>query len=509
MKTRFLLLSAIFALLAFSACDKTPVETPEPGPVVPPVDSVVTPPADTSIAVPLTGYLAEVISDTIYTHEDFVTAFGSYIDNNLVYVFPDNAISILPLLNRIGNFEKTVLDSHFAKEQGTVSPKWGIKRVVFTVNSTDHNGEPCLITASAHYPCSLEKLFPHEIPIMASVGNVFAPGPNGVCSVSFPMCSGKVYQDAVMVVSDYEGMDPDKEHRQNVFEPEPLARQQLDADLAALELIEKDASVAMAKGFQTENFGVSRGAMVALAFAKYMDTQAPKEIQDALNFVGSYCATGPYAQQQLLENMITNRTDMRGISYLLPYFIFSNFRSSPDLFEQWSIEDFYSDEFKSFRIEYEGKEYSLAELTERPLTAVRVFLPYYQQMNNDPCRMIAADMLMPDSTLNLTSAKYLALLEATNRTDLSVGWTPKHPIRFGYAPSDELVPESSSNYTYNTLRKAADAVPGGPSVTRHRLYLPSSFAPGVHHDIASLYYMAYIAITPKPWLSNGILPDLW
>lgn len=460
---------------------------------------------------PAPGSLVEIVSEETLTHEVFLENFSQFIGASVSSSSLDVSFSSEDVAKIIGNIHRNVLDNHFAKEQYTKiseKPKWGIRRIVYKYNSTDHNGNPCVITASAQYPCTLNNLYKHEIPILASFSNIFS-GTSGRSTLSFfPYASGKVYQDALLVVPDYEGLDPSSPLRQNVFQSDLLARQQVDAVLAAMEIISNDENNSLSDDFHTENVGISRGGMVALAFAKYMDSEASQEIQDKIRLKGSFCAVGPFIQEPVLEHMVNDGTSLGGMSGLFTYFITSAFRTAPELFKKWKTEDLFSDEYNNKVVEYEGKSYSLIEYTESLDLPKTLSREKYAEMDYDVRRMISPDMLAADSTVNYTSEKYLALNAVAKRNNTVDGWTPKHPVRIAYSPDDEFIPVEVGEYAYNILRDASRKNNGAP-VTQHRLSIPSSMSGTSAHFLASIYYILYIALVPTPWAAPTIMPDIW
>lgn len=79
------------------------------------------------------------------------------------------------------------------------------------------------------------------------------------------------------------------------------ARNLLDCYKAAVKYYNENSKKNLSANYYTLNIGYSQGGATALAFQKYMETQATDAEKQLVNLQGSVCGAGPYDQNMVLD----------------------------------------------------------------------------------------------------------------------------------------------------------------------------------------------------------------
>lgn len=79
------------------------------------------------------------------------------------------------------------------------------------------------------------------------------------------------------------------------------ARNLLDCYKAAIKFYKENTEKTLSSTYYTLNVGYSQGGATALAFQKYMETQATNAEKKLVNLQGSVCGAGPYDQNMVLD----------------------------------------------------------------------------------------------------------------------------------------------------------------------------------------------------------------
>lgn len=300
----------------------------------------------------------------------------------------------------------------------------------------------------------------------------------------------------------YEGRKPEyvEGHPVTVAELLLKARQGIDCELAAIELINGLEGVALMPGYYTENIGLSCGAGVALA-TQYLlenDPQLKSVNRKSIRLTGTYCCEGCYSYSGLLSKLME----------VVPYDeSLEEFTSMEDFkpacliavivgaYDTWKgLKDQDGNEFfagvddvrEYFSPEFLNSD-NLFEDDGRKITDI---IGYFRSgMLNAHSRifkragflsstMINPELLDSDNEIDTDNPKMKALLDALAQNDrILSGWNPTARLCISHSMDDEFVPYSQAFGVYKSLSKNS---------TNRNVILQT--VPGLNHTEGNQYY---------------------
>ena len=480
MRKRHILLSISLLSLFFSACTKGRIddETPE------------IEPQDTISADIIHGYFVRELSREDFTHDQFVENRKLYLG-----IMAGGNEYVDPIVESAASLSKSYLDYAFASEQFSTpdESQWKMRRITYSYRTVRYDGSPCILSAEMWYPYSSSPAFTHTIESVTSFSNIFWAKYN---ATYFPsIMAGRCYFNSLCITTDYEGMGIDTLHLHLTFAPDVLARQQLDATLAALEFIDMEPDISLADDYWTANIGMSRGGIASLAMARYLDNEAPQEIVDRIRLQGSFCAVAPYVHEPLMDRFLeSDSTSFQCIHFIK--LLLTEYYTAPDLFEGYDAQDLFSDEFLALKDD-EGR--SLFDMVYKDVSDHRKLL---EKLGTRTSRIINRDMLAPTGGLDKTNPKVKALIKAMERNNAVADWVPKHPVNLGGIRNDESIPAKCTETAYRTLKKAVFNSHSPVRITD--TWLPDIVALGLdlgleNHDFGTTIFTCIGIVTLKPW----------
>ena len=391
------------------------------------------------------------------------------------------------------------LNLDFAKEQKVlpVFAEWGIKKVRFTYHSIDHLGNPCELSAIATYPYSRNLCYTHDISSVSINASAYIPNNDLVATKAMNNVDLRVFHNALCVSCDYEGCGKTEGMTKTVFLGDKLARQQLDATLAALEIVSKDPSVRMAPDYWSCSIGISRGGMVALALAKYLDTSAPMAVADRINLAGTYSVAGPLIPLDIFRGMAVSDVPLGPFSFIPVAFLKTYYDSYPEQFSGYRLEDLLSKELVDYRHVKDGVEKSFIEMASDGSTSMEEFLNL-EDFTLSPRQMLSPSFYDSKGQLDLNSTLYRKLCVCMYTQDLSKGWVPLHDIRLFYCTNDDFIPSSVFTTTYSELAKAIKDCASPAKIRTSSVTMPDviDFS---NHMVTSLIGTVASITSEKPW----------
>lgn len=260
-----------------------------------------------------------------------------------------------------------------------------------------------------------------------------------------------VSEDALVVCPDYLGFGDTRGSVHPYMCSTLTARNVLDACKAAIAHVTTTGARTMSPTYYTINVGYSQGGATALAFHKYMETEATEADRKLVNLKGSVCGAGPYSQ-----NIVFNEYEkMASLDY--PIYLLYCLQGHKEAFGETTMKDLSLEECftPEFWAACQGDNGFLAMLNAKETNVDDLNSELKKAGFTSFASIINADYADHDSKV------YRIIQKTLNNSNLlkEDGWTPTRQIIFYHdkAGHDIVVPyacteaamERFGNATYN------------------------------------------------------------
>lgn len=296
----------------------------------------------------------------------------------------------------------------------------------------------------------------------------FATAEEHCCEYEQYSFIGRSCHNALVVYPHYQGFYASSELRITPSESLLKARQAIDCEVAALELVEKLDDVCMSPLYYTENMGISCGTGAALA-TQYLLEQ-DKEMQEInrkyIRLYSTYCCEGPYKYSDL-------------ITYFADSFPYEDLQDVED-FSQVGLISLIVGTFDTWKGQKDesGNEYfqgidvydyfnpTLFTRTDLydEATQVKDVVQYFRDGKLDhhtkmfkkvslsSREMINPDFFTTEGTFDTENALIKELYSAMdNNNVITDGWNPRTKLVIAHSWSDELVPYKQAVDLFHNL----------------------------------------------------------
>ncbi len=200
------------------------------------------------------------------------------------------------------------------------------------------------------------------------------------------------------------------------------ARNVLDCYKAAIEYV-KTNNRSISKDYYTINVGYSQGGATALAFQRYLETEATDEDRKLVNLRGSVCGAGPYSQNKVFDTYEDWCEKGKTLDYpIYLYYVLNGHKAAfgKTVMRNLELEECFTPKFweylqSGFKAKFEAKGTNVDELNNELKS--KGFNTFYSIINSD-----YADH---------NSKVYRIIQKTLEQSNLlKEGWTPKVPIIF-------------------------------------------------------------------------------
>lgn len=293
---------------------------------------------------------------------------------------------------------------------------------------------------------------------------------------------GRSIHNALVVYPHYQGVHEGRKpeyvegHPVTIAELLLKARQGIDCELAAIELINKLEGVELMPEYYTENIGLSCGAGTALA-TQYLlenDPQLKSVNKESIRLVGTYCCEGCYSYSGLLSKLME----------VVPYDeSLSEFTSMEDFkpacliavivgaYDTWKgmkdsdgneffagvddVREYFSQEFLNSENLFEDDGRQITDIIGYFRTGtLSAHSRIFKRAGFLSSTMINPELINSDHEIDVTNPKMKALLEALAQNDrITADWNPSARICISHSTDDEFVPYSQALGVYKSLSR--------------------------------------------------------
>lgn len=409
--------------------------------------------------------LVNILSESRYSPSEFAEALGSPSFIALLKTIQRGALPWIKALFRAKVYYHVPgLNRRFAKECGRGgwgSRCWEIRSLTFTYRTQTVDGRPQTLSGRVTFLANRDATIPHRAKTISLHTHQAFFDPSWAPLHNLMYVPLKVLWDSVVIEPDFQkwgityGIESD-----GIGSAVCMVQQLADCTVAALEIMQQHG-VSLAPDGYTTNWGSSQGAVPAICFAKWYETQAPQWFKDALRLRSSYVVEGVCDLQEYMEYLYRH-PELISIALVLLVGYYKAF--SREQLGGYTPGDFVPDWYNDAKYDFNGRKLSY-------LDAVSHYIPDILHLHSLDMRsfreVLAPDMLLPDGTVDLNCPKiqvWLACLQKHN--DMS-NWTPTHPLYIAHSPADGMIPFHIAYSVYQLISN------NGQNPNVHMLQVPS------------------------------------
>lgn len=244
-----------------------------------------------------------------------------------------------------------------------------------------------------------------------------------------------VSENCLLICPDYIGFGNTKNTTHPYMCSTLTARNILDCYKAAIKYVKETGKRTINTNYYTINVGYSQGGATALAFQRYLETEATDEDRKLVNLRGSVCGAGPYSQNIVFDTYEDWCKKGKTLDYpIYLYYVLNGHKAAfgKTVMRNLELEECFTPKFweylqSGFKAKFEAKGTNVDELNNELKS--KGFNTFYSIINSD-----YADH---------NSKVYRIIQKTLEQSNLlKKGWDPTAPIIFYHdkAGNDIVVP---------------------------------------------------------------------
>ena len=337
------------------------------------------------------------------------------------------------------------MDKTFAKESPNNSG-WQVQTCTFSYESVSVSGKPITLSGRITFPNAKDGSG-HKVKSLSLYVHYFLDK-DVVPSLSLTPIDLRYLFDSAVIEPDLEGYGTSADRPYCGFSMLAQARQTADCMLAATEVL-NDNGVELIEGGHTTGWGYSLGGPIVLEFARYYDKQLSASQRKKINLTSVYSGGGPFLLDRMIELLNVDKNLYARTLRYLPHFL----SSIPE--EQlggYQLRDFFPTWMHETKVTIDGETMSFFESVTNNKTFGASW-PSELGLSQDVLyNHFAADMFTPESSLDLSHPKTVALLNAVKKQYDWDEWTPSADIYLTHNPNDKNIPYQQTQELYEQLK---------------------------------------------------------
>jgi len=392
--------------------------------------------------------LVSILEESHYTPAEFIDALGSPSFMSLLEsIKPGASPWVKTLFKAKVHSHLLELDTRFAKETGRWFSKrcWEIQSYTFTYRSQTVDGREIEMSGRVTFLANKAKGTPHQVKTISLHTHQAFMFPEWAPSESLMFMPLKALWDSAVIEPDLQ-----KWGINLAIESDGggsgihMARQLADCTVAALEVMRQHGVTLSPKG-HTTNWGSSQGAVPAVVFAKWYDTEAPQWFKDALRLKSTFSGEGFIDMPEFLAHIYHQPENIDpDLTVLVAYFK----AFSPEQLGGYRPEEFVPRWYLDPQVPVNGRNYSFLE-TVSYFTPIETG-PYSKKMKSFD-QVFAPDMLTASGEVDMDSPKIRAWLSCIQQHNNLEGWTPRHDIYLAHCKKDDMIPYELAYKMYHAI----------------------------------------------------------
>lgn len=364
----------------------------------------------------------ELYNEKTYTQARFCEFIGNSCSDYVNAYFTEEVNNIFQLVAAAA-FEKdrSAVDSQVAEEKGLnrfisfmARDMWSVKKIDYAYWTISYSGEPIRLSATLVVPVLNSANVAHTLSGISLCSPHEANGDDACPTRQGTLLMARVAFNHAVVVPDYEGRGLTSSLNFSSIFPKVQARQAIDAELAALTILE-DQGYLFADGFGTYNIGISAGCGVSYHVHYMVENVLTQEQSDRINLKMSFAADGIVDNTAYVNDLL-------------------------------SIDDF--SEIEAFQ------------------GIMMRFVPFFsclpesERGGYEATDLLSGDILNEYHRVDMTHPLIKILKTAMASHDLNFNWEPNHPIIFEASYDDSGInPKNQAQAVAQMLGKRSNGLP--------------------------------------------------
>lgn len=233
-----------------------------------------------------------------------------------------------------------------------------------------------------------------------------------------------VSENCLLICPDYIGFGESKDKTHPYMCTTITSRNLLDCFKAAVKYVKETGKRSIAANYYTMNVGYSQGGSTALAFQKYLETEATEADRKLVNLRGSICGAGAYDQNMVFDTYEQWCAAGKTLDYpIYMYYLLNGHKATygNSTMKDLELQECFTPEFwnylqSGFKAKFEAKATNVDTLNAELKRAG--FETFYSIINA--------------SYANHSSKVYRIIRKTLEHTNLlkKDGWTPATPVIF-------------------------------------------------------------------------------
>lgn len=349
---------------------------------------------------------------------------------------------------------------------------WQLKTYLITYMTKDARGEDIELSANVSFIDEASEFVKRHLSSVTLFHTMFNIDDNSKGEINTTKLMGDIvlpvrpFYNSLVVYPHYQGAGIDKGiHPITATESNLKARQAIDAELAALELLDTFDNVNMDEGYYTCNAGISTGGSVALALQKTLEGNP--EYRDAaskIRLASTYVGEGCYNPYEVLTNLLDN---VGGINSTMgsfgPYAAMGMIIGAYDTWTEefssrgiGSVNEFFSPAVLKLTMDYKGQKLNLPDYMNTGEMTFSVSNGSYDVFRDNGFTvrtMMNPNVFRPVTGELQNDCKFMQALKAamSHNTGLGEGWTPVSTLKIVHSTDDEFMDFAQAEAAYKTL----------------------------------------------------------
>lgn len=322
---------------------------------------------------------------------------------------------------------------------------WEIQSYTFTYRSQTVDGREIEMSGRVTFPGFKTKGKPHQVRTISLHSHQAFLSPEWAPSQNLMFMPFKVLWDSAVIEPDLQkwGVNFAKEN-DGGGSAVHMARQLADCTVAGLEIMQQHGVTLAPEGY-TINWGSSQGAVPALMFAKWYDTEAPQEFKDTMRLKYTFSGEGAADMSAFMEYNYRH-TELIDPDFIVLVAYFKAF--TPEQLGGYKPQEFVPQWYLEPKIPVNGRDYSLMDVASYFTPAETG--PYSRTMTSYD-QVVAPDMLTARGEVDMDSPKVRAWLSCLKKHNNLDSWTPAHSVYVAHSPQDDMIPYEIAYNVYSTI----------------------------------------------------------
>lgn len=390
--------------------------------------------------------LVETTGVRTYTPDEFSSAFAQAVNGYIMYLYPDLPIPAEGISLALKSFVSTrsselywkfVLEGHFS---------YSFTNQKFTFRSVRADGDSATFSGSVLYPTPGSGS--HILDGMTLLHNYANADDNSLLTKQFDMLYLRVIYNQAIVFCDTEGFGADYGQCVPYFDGFSKGRQQVDAAIAANEILRKRGITFRGDAF-TENIGVSLGGNSAMGAQKYLESsQCPDWVEEeVLPGFRSFVTDCPTSVGKILDCYMDN--DSLTIPCTVPMMVSTLFATQPEAADEFTFYDYFDENINRYRItNSKGRKVGELDAFIQSLLPQDKLFVYFASYGSRMKKFMNQSLFNEYGRLDRNLRQVQLLYNCLDKIDIAKDWTPEHPMLWLSSPDDDVIPYTVSQDTY-------------------------------------------------------------